>query len=71
MNSVITAITDFVTGIMTGFVGAATSLAGLFFEVGAEGAITIQPLGYFVLLSVGLVILRLVIAFVTRMLRSR
>lgn len=71
MNGIITAITDTLTGIMTGFVDAATSLSGLFFKVGAEGAITIEPLGYFILLSLGLVILRLVIAFVTRMIRTR
>lgn len=69
--SIVNALTEIGQGIATTLSTIITSISGVFFATGAEGAIELKPLGYIALIGLALSLVYFAINFVMRLVKAR
>lgn len=69
--SIVNALTEIGQGLASTLTAIIGSISGVFFEAGAEGAITLKPLGYIALIGLALSLVYFAINFVMRLVKAR
>ena len=69
--SIVNALTEIGQGLANTLSTIIGSISGVFFSTGAEGAITLKPLGYIALIGLALSLVYFAINFVMRLVKAR
>ena len=69
--SIVNALTEIGQGLANTITTIITSISGVFFTTGEQGAITLKPLGYIALIGLALSLVYFAINFVMRLVKAR
>ena len=69
--SIVNALTEIGQGLANTLSTIISSISGVFFSTGEQGAITLKPLGYIALIGLALSLVYFAINFVMRLVKAR